>query len=177
MLVEKSENTRVIRSEEIYSAIDPCRTYVDLNTLFTLDRLELRRMRREGKEDLCVERFEVPLPYLALHEDIFSPILCMSHNGQDWIPATLPHIYDGLLEAICMRQGRFSIDRENILLNITAYTINYVDYPVATFWEPTIPYNKRTPHKYFSKEWMESWEQTSIEDMLKHVEEQIGKIK
>lgn len=110
------------------------------------------------------QRFEVPFPHLQLVTDnrwsSALPVMYMSGDMKNWIPAEFPHIERGDLHT-CMNNGRISIDNDNILLCITNYDINYIQIPLVRFWEPLI-----TVEYFDMLQFMKQWSELSVEDVL-----------
>lgn len=165
-----------VSRDKIRSISEPTRGYVEYNTDYLVDHDKYCRLMREEDRPFAV-RLEVPFPYLSLTNGPYGTLMAMSGDGEHWVKAEFPHVEMGYLIG-CMQDGHMEVDEDNILLNITNYSMNYVVGHVIDFWDPAIKADEKgLGYKVVaenSEAFMYRWADTSVDDMLKHLNKKTG---
>lgn len=109
--------------------------------------------------------YKVPMPWLRCqHFGGREVYFEMSHDGQHWVPAWLPHVYDGE-NATCLQRGSFTYNAVDAHANVTEMGVSYVTRNVFKYWEPLFNGGGRD-----ARDFMEAWENTPMDAILAHIE-------
>lgn len=183
-----------LRTEDLDAAEGPCTITVEWNKVYVEDYREyVEFLNGEASERAYqFERLEVPIPHLGIAKvgRFEEPYLYMSGDGENWARAIFPHIENGYME-MCIQSGSFDIFEENLALNISSFSINYVTSFEFVFWQDLFQLNQHLPKRKefknfdawrdamnasntsMTREFMRAWPETELNDMLKFLREKI----
>lgn len=157
-----------IETKELKAHEGPTETLIAWNETYTRDYYEYFNTVDKSAEEreYQFKRAIVPIPYLGIrYEGIWKePILFMSGDGERWIRGIFPHIIHGLLDG-CMQMGKNTIFEENIVLNLSSFTVNYINPGQILFYQGLFDIDRSTRTTEVTT-FMESWSQTSLQDLL-----------
>lgn len=129
--------------------------------------------------------YDVPLPHIRFLQSKAidtAYVMEMSGDGDRWVPAYFPHIYDGNFTG-CIQSGEsIQFDEDNPLAIIFSHSISYIFVDVRDFYDDLISAEIYCPcggsfcRDYNPHQWMQELENKSIEEMCNHIKSATRKV-